>query len=216
MKQFVALAVMGLVTFGVVYAVTKHYRQQPNVTVPPVVGVGEGHGKSIPGAPPGMVLIPGGDFTMGTDSELAWPDEKPAHRVRVDGFWIDSGEVTNDEFRAFVTATGYRTTAEKQVDVDEILRQSPPGTPRPPDESLVPGSLVFAMTEGPIKQDDVSQWWTWTPGANWQHPEGPQSDLRVVRRDRVCEVGGEAIANRSGMGVGRSGWIEGQNLRLGR
>lgn len=178
MKQIVTLAVMGLLTFGIVYTATRFSRRQSNAAVPPVGGGVADRSQPSTGTPPGMVLIPGGDFTMGTDSELGWPDEKPAHRVHVDGFWIDATEVTNDEFRAFVTATGYRTTAEKPVDVEEILRQSPPGTPRPPDESLVPGSLVFAMTEGPVKQGDVSQWWKWTPGANWQHPEGPQSDLK--------------------------------------
>ena len=53
----------------------------------------------VPG-PPGMVWIPGGEFTMGTDAESAWPEERPAHRVRVDGFWIDQTEVTNAQFRA--------------------------------------------------------------------------------------------------------------------
>ena len=78
-----------------------------------------------------MVWVPGGEFTMGTDSDLGWPDEKPAHRVRVDGFWIDQTEVTNAQFRAFVEATGYVTTAEKPVDAEAILRQLPPGTPAP-------------------------------------------------------------------------------------
>src|SRR6201989_2117666 len=100
-------------------------------------------------APPGMVWVPGGEFTMGTDSDLGWPDEKPAHRVRVDGFWMDQTEVTNAQFRAFVEATGYVTTAEKPVDAAEILRQSPPGTPPPSSERLLPGSLVFRPTSGP-------------------------------------------------------------------
>ena len=125
-----------------------------------------------------MVWIPGGEFTMGTDSELGWPDEKPAHRVRVDGFWMDETEVTNAQFHAFVEATGYVTTAEKPPDVEEILRQSPPGTAPPPKELLVPGSLVFQPTAGPVKDlRDYSQWWHWTPGANWRHPEGPGSGI---------------------------------------
>src|SRR5262245_43662866 len=105
-------------------------------------------------APPGTVWVPGGEFTMGTDGELGWPDEKPAHRVRVDGFWVDATEVTNAQFRAFVEATGYVTTAEKVPDADEILRQLPPGTPPPPPERLVPGSLVFTPTAGPVKLND--------------------------------------------------------------
>src|SRR5262249_22556365 len=128
-------------------------------------------------APPGTVWVPGGEFTMGTDGELGWPDEKPAHRVRVDGFWVDATEVTNAQFRAFVEATGYVTTAEKVPDADEILRQLPPATPPPPPERLVPGSLLFTPTAGPVKLNDFSQWWKWTPGADWRHPEGPNSDL---------------------------------------
>jgi sulfatase modifying factor 1 len=131
-----------------------------------------------PGAnPPGMVWIRGGEFTMGTDSDLGWPDEKPAHRVRVDGFWMDETDVTNAQFREFVEATGYVTTAEKPPDAEEILRQMPPGTPAPPKEKLVPGSLVFTPTKGPVDLRDYSQWWKWTPGANWRHPEGPNSSI---------------------------------------
>src|SRR5881392_494113 len=98
---------------------------------------------ALPAGPPGMVWVPGGEFTMGTDSDLGKPDEKPAHQVRVGGFWMDETDVTNAQFRAFVEATGYVTTAEKPLDAEEILRQSPPGTPPPPKENLAPGSLVF-------------------------------------------------------------------------
>jgi formylglycine-generating enzyme required for sulfatase activity len=114
---------------------------------------------------------------MGTNADVGWPDEKPAHRVRVDGFWIDPTEVTNADFRTFVAATGYVTTAEKPPDLEEIMRQAPPGTPPPPKENLVPGSLAFKPPAGPVKRDDFSQWWSWTPGASWRHPEGPGSNL---------------------------------------
>lgn len=128
--------------------------------------------------PAGMVWIPGVEFTMGTNSDLGWPDEKPAHRVRVPAFWMDSTEVTNAQFRAFIDATGYVTTAEKPPDVEEILKQSPPGTPPPPKEKLVPGSLVFQPTASPVSDlRDYGQWWHWTPGANWRHPEGPDSTI---------------------------------------
>jgi formylglycine-generating enzyme len=140
-------------------------------------------------APSGMVWIPGGEFTMGTDSALGWADEKPAHRVQVDGFWMDQTDVTNAQFRAFVEATGYVTTAEKPVDAQEILRQSPPGTPTPPLEKLVPGSLVFRPTSGPLKDlRDFSQWWRWTPGANWRHPEGPGSSIEGKDDHPVVQV----------------------------
>lgn len=132
-------------------------------------------------APQGMVWIPGGEFSMGTDSELGWPEEKPPHVVRVDGFWMDETEVTNAQFREFVEATGYVTTAERPPDVDEILAQLPPGTPAPTPESLVPGSLVFTPTDEPVDLADYRQWWTWMPGANWKHPEGPGSD--ILQRD---------------------------------
>ena len=132
---------------------------------------------AAPAAPPGMRWVPGGEFTMGTDSPQAWPDERPAHRVKVDGFWIDDHEVTNAEFRAFVNATGYVTTAEKAPSVEEILSQTPPGTPPPPPEMMVPGSLVFKSPAGQVDLRDISQWWIWTPGASWRAPEGPGSTI---------------------------------------
>ncbi|REK06863.1 MAG: formylglycine-generating enzyme family protein [Planctomycetota bacterium] len=136
------------------------------------------HAEAVPAdGPPGMVWIPGSEFTMGTDSDLGWPDESPAHRVRVDGFWIDETEVTNDQFGEFVDATGYVTTAERAPTAEEILAQLPPGTPPPPDEVLVPGALVFTPTTSPVPLDDFTAWWKWTPGADWRHPEGPDSDL---------------------------------------
>jgi len=129
----------------------------------------------------GMVWIPGGEFTMGTDSALGWPDEKPAHRVRVGGFWMDTTEVTNAQFQKFVEATGYVTTAEKPPDVEEILKQSPPGTPRPPAEMLVPGSLVFHPTKAAVKLDDFSQWWEWTPG------EGGPGDVSYSPQNKPAQ-----------------------------
>src|SRR5262245_17778487 len=93
--------------------------------------------------PSDMRRIPGGEFTMGTDDQNSNPNERPAHRVKLDGFWIDEHDVTNAEFRKFVEATGYVTTAEKPVNWEELKKQVPPDTPRPPDEMLKPGSLVF-------------------------------------------------------------------------
>jgi formylglycine-generating enzyme required for sulfatase activity len=127
-----------------------------------------------------MVWIPGGEFTMGTDSDLGWPDEKPAHRVRVNGFWMDETDVTNAQFRKFVEATNYVTTAEKTPSLEEIMRQMPPEAPPPPKENLVPGSVVFVPTKGPVQtvgRQAFRQWLHWTPGANWRHPEGPGSGI---------------------------------------
>ena len=128
-----------------------------------------------------MRWIPAGEFTMGTDDVRSMPNERPAHRVRVAGFWIDEHPVTNAEFRRFVDATGYVTTAERKVDWEELKKQLPPGTPKPDDSKLVPGSLVFTPPSHPVPLDDLAAWWTWTPGASWQHPEGPGSDLRGTR-----------------------------------
>src|SRR5271166_4730638 len=158
------LAALGIGAFGVSFALVRLSRLA----------------KSPADGPPGMVWVPGGEFTMGTDSDLGWPDEKPAHRVRVNAFWMDETDVTNAQFRKFVEATGYVTTAEKPVDAAEILRQMPPGTPPPPKENLVAGSMVFVPTSGPVKivgPEVHRQWWKWTPGANWRHPEGPKSNI---------------------------------------
>ena len=124
-----------------------------------------------------MAWIPGGEFTMGSDAVEARPDERPAHRVRVGGFWMDTHEVTNDQFAEFVRATGHRTVAERPVEWESIRSQVPPGPPRPSEAEPQPGSLVFAPTEGAVPLDDASRWWTWTRGADWKHPEGPGSSL---------------------------------------
>jgi formylglycine-generating enzyme len=97
-------------------------------------------------APPGMVWIAGGEFTMGTNDVRSFPNERPAHRVRVEGFWIDEHDVTNAEFAKFVEATGYVTTAEKKPNWEELKKQLPAGTPKPDDSVLVAGSLVFTPT----------------------------------------------------------------------
>ena len=129
-----------------------------------------------------MVWIPAGEFMMGgvagdTDAQ---PDEFPAHRVRVDGFWMDQTEVTVDQFKEFVAATGYVTTAEKKPEWEELKKQVPPGTPKPDESLLVAGSMVFAPTEGPVSLEGPScwqQWWSWVPGADWRHPLGPRSAI---------------------------------------
>jgi formylglycine-generating enzyme required for sulfatase activity len=138
-----------------------------------------------------MVWIPGGEFTMGTDSDWARPEEKPAHRVRVEGFWIDRTEVTNAQFAEFVGVTGYVTTAERPPDAREILKQLPPGTPAPSPELLVPGSLVFTPPRQSVPLNDVRAWWTWTPGADWRHPVGPGSGIEGKEQHPVVQVSWE-------------------------
>lgn len=139
-------------------------------------------------APPDMVWIPGGEFTMGSDSQDAKKDEKPAHRVKLDGFWMDATPVTNKQFKAFVDATGYVTTAEKAPTLEEIMSQVPPGTPEPPPEALVAASLVFTPSDKPISLKNHHVWWDWKVGANWKHPQGPSSTLEGKDDHPVVQI----------------------------
>ncbi len=138
-----------------------------------------------------MVLIPGGEFTMGTEADYAFSNESPPHRVTVSPFLLDVNAVTNDDFARFIESTGYLTVAERPVDWEEMKKQVPPGTPKPPDEVLAPGSLVFRPTEGPVDLRDMSQWWIWTTGASWRHPEGPASNLEGRGNHPVVHVAWE-------------------------
>ena len=143
-----------------------------------------------PANPPGMVWIPPGTFTMGWDGPEGRPDERPAHRVRLDGFWIDATEVTNAQFAAFVEATGYRTTAERPIDWAQLRTQVPPGTPKPSEDQLQPGSMVFTPPPPAIGGPTLDQptWWRWVPGANWRHPEGPGSSIDQRQDHPVVHV----------------------------
>ncbi len=114
-----------------------------------------------------MVWIPGGSFLMGSND--FYPEERPAHRVAVDGFWMDAHPVTNADFRRFVEATGYVTVAERAPDPAEYPDVDP--------AVLVPGSLVFRQPPGPVPLHDPRAWWAYVPGACWRHPEGPDSTL---------------------------------------
>ncbi len=114
-----------------------------------------------------MVSAPSGPFTMGSDAH--YPEEAPAHSAFVEGFTIDRFQVTNRQFDEFVSATGYLTVAERPLDSEDF--------PGAPPENLVPGSMVFSMTPGPVDLRHLSHWWNWTPGASWRHPEGPGSAL---------------------------------------
>jgi sulfatase modifying factor 1 len=119
-------------------------------------------------APSEMAWIPGGTFWMG-DADQQFPDAHPEHLVEVDGFWLDKHEVTNSEFARFVEATGYRTIAEQPLD--------PAQFPGVPVEDLKPGSIVFSPPPGDVPLDDHLVWWRYVPGANWRHPEGPDSTI---------------------------------------
>ena len=136
----------------------------------------------------GMVLIPSADFMMGGDDRLARPDELPKHRVLLDSFWIDETEVTNSQFRSFIDETGYVTTAERKPDWDVLKKQLPEGTPKPPDELLVPGSLVFNPPTGRVSLSDHYKWWAWVPGASWKSPVGHGSSIKGLDNHPVIHV----------------------------
>jgi formylglycine-generating enzyme required for sulfatase activity len=144
--------------------------------------------KDMSAEPHGMVWIPGGEFTMGSDDPDASSHEHPAHRVRVDGFWMDQTDVTNAQFRAFVEATGYVTTAEKAPTVEEIMHYARPGMPPPDKNDLVPGALVFTPPDHEVDLRDVRNWWKWTPGADWRHPQGPGSSIDGMDDHPVVHV----------------------------
>ncbi|MEU6858368.1 formylglycine-generating enzyme family protein [Glycomyces sp. NPDC046736] len=114
-----------------------------------------------------MILVPGGEFTMGSDRH--YPEEAPAHRVAVSPFHIDAYPVTNRDFAAFCEATGHVTAAE--------LAPDPADYPGADPALLVPASAVFTPPSHPVPLDDAYRWWTHVPGANWRRPLGPESDV---------------------------------------
>jgi formylglycine-generating enzyme len=126
----------------------------------------------------GMVWLPGGEFAMGSDD--FYPEEGPVRRVGVEGFWIDERPVTVAEFRRFVKAAEYVTVAERPPD--------PADYPDARPEDLVPGSLVFRPSRGPVDLRDFRAWWRYVPGATWERPEGPASDTYTRGRHPVTQV----------------------------
>jgi formylglycine-generating enzyme required for sulfatase activity len=126
----------------------------------------------------GMKRVPGGDFAMGAAD--FYPEEAPVRRVGVEGFWIDERPVTVGQFRRFVRQTGYVTVAERRLD-PELYPDADPGL-------LVPGSLVFRPARGPVDLSDFRNWWSYTPGAMWEHPEGLGSDTYTRGRHPVTHV----------------------------
>lgn len=139
-------------------------------------------------APPGMVWIPGGEFSMGANVDCggicnlggAIQDALPVHRATVDPFWMDATEVTNEQFEKFVSATGYVTVAEQKPTAEEF--------PGAPPEALVAGSIVFTPTPSAVPLDSHLQWWRYIPGANWRNPTGPGSDLKGAEKLPVVHI----------------------------
>ncbi len=184
--KWAGLVCLGLLAFGIVFGITKFLRStQPATATNASEKTVEISEKD---KPPGMVLIPGGEFVMGTEGETVHKNEQPAHRVKIKALFMDEHEVTNAQFREFVDATKYVTTAEKPPDWEELKQQLPPGTPKPPAEMLVAGSMVFLPTKSPVPTDNAALWWKWTPGAYWNHPEGPGSNLEGRENHPVIHV----------------------------
>jgi sulfatase modifying factor 1 len=131
-----------------------------------------------------MAWIPGGVFLMGSDRH--YPEEAPAHRVKVDGFWIDRHTVTNAQFRRFVEATGHVTLAEKPANAADYPGAKP--------ELLVPSSVMFRKASGPIGLGNPYEWWTYEAGADWRHPRGRSSSLQGLWNHPVVHVAFEDAA----------------------
>ncbi|HEY7903176.1 MAG TPA: formylglycine-generating enzyme family protein [Casimicrobiaceae bacterium] len=134
--------------------------------------------RSAASASSGMVHIPGGTFRMGSDSH--YPEEAPAHSVRVDGFWIDPHAVTNTDFRKFVDATGYVTLAERPANAADYPDAKP--------QLLVPSSVMFKKADGPVDLKNHYNWWTYVAGADWRHPRGPSSSLQGLWKHPVVHI----------------------------
>ena len=128
-----------------------------------------------------MCRIPGGRFLMG--SEDFYPEERPVHEVEVTGFWMDPHQVTNAEFRKFVKETGYVTLAERPLD--------PADYPDADPDLLVPGSLVFQKTSGPVDLNDYRNWWAYVPSAHWRRPGGPGTTFHGKGNHPVVHIAWE-------------------------
>ncbi len=127
----------------------------------------------------GMVYIPTDTFWIGCE-EPSFIDVQPIHQVHINSFWMDKTLVTNEQFASFVHATGYKTIAERKPQAKDF--------PGAPPEKLVPGALVFTAPSYPVSLHSHYQWWRYIPGANWQHPEGPASNIKKRWHHPVVQV----------------------------
>ena len=113
-------------------------------------------------------------------------DSRPIHRVYVDAFWMDKTDVTNEQFAKFVRATGYITVAERKPRAEDF--------PGAPPENLVAGAVFFSPPDHPVPLNGHYQWWSYIPGANWKHPEGPKSNLKGREKSPVVDIAYEDAA----------------------
>jgi formylglycine-generating enzyme required for sulfatase activity len=151
--------------------------------------------EKLKSAPKGMVFIEGGAFSMGSEDSEAKRDEGPEIMVKVSSFYMDEHEVTNAQFQEFVEVTGYKTVAERPVIWDELKKQLPPGTPKPHDSLLRPGSLILSPKEYIPNFNDISLWWMWKNGVDWKHPYGPDSDIEGKENHPVVHIAFEDAQN---------------------
>lgn len=137
----------------------------------------------------GMIKIKGGEFSMGGNTQSSVTnlpgtqpreDEFPNHKVTVNSFWMDETEVTNAQFAKFVDATGYVTTAEKDILLEDIMAQLPPGSPEPDPSMLAAGSLVFVYPDKNAQNLQVNNWWKFEKGASWRKPQGEGSSTKGI------------------------------------
>ena len=166
-----------------------------------------------------MKWIPSGEFTMGSNASYSMTNERPEHRVRVDGFWIDEHPVTNGQFARFVEATRYVTTAERTPDWEELKKQLPAGTPKPPRDVLVPDPrcLPAAWPSAPGQSRSVVAMDAGRElAASGRPSEFHRRSLEPSRRARflgrccrLCSVGGQTAADRSGVGIRGARWTRG-------
>lgn len=149
-----------------------------------------------------MVRIPGGTFVMGSDHH--YPEEKPSHKVRVRGFWIDPHTVTNAEFKRFIDATDYVTCAERPA--------NPADYPGALAEMLEPSSVTFAKPPHRVDLRNHYNWWVYTRGANWRHPRGPGSSPDGLMDHPVVHVAFEDAAAYAHW----ASWYSAQRARSGK
>ncbi len=177
----------GMFALATLFTVSLHAQSLPP-TAPVFAPVSPNAAVAPTPVPEGMVWIPGGEFSMGSDAtddslcELPGltRDAQPIHRVYVDGFWMDATEVTNAQFAKFVEATGYITIAERKPTQEEF--------PTAPPENLIAGSTVFTPTSTAVPLNDYFQWWSYVPGADWRHPTGPDSNLTGREKYPVVQI----------------------------
>ena len=181
-QRRVLLVVMFMVLGICTYMLWNNFLLKPLQTIPEI-RFGDGTN-----GPKGMAWIAGGEFVMGSDHQKSQANERPIHKVRVSGFWIDITHVTNDQFAQFIKETNYKTTAEQIPDWETIRVQLPSGTPKPPASIFVAGAMVFVGTKVKVSLNDYSQWWAYVPGANWRHPAGPQSNIDGKGNHPVVQV----------------------------